>query len=341
MQRLGMDKFIHQELPPPLRKTLDAVGKMLDHGRVPAELGQVLRWLGQLPPEVVFRAEREIADAARLWFRPQQTDISRAALLDLLGRAAGLEFLLLFHRDGYVREAALRKIGGGLNSAFVFSAVALRLNDWVPQVREAAAECAGRTFPLTDAESIARAAVLLARERTWGRWGGERERLLQAFARPDVTARLADVVAASRNGPMAGVLRQTFRLGGIEPHLMRLAREAAQPAVRAIALGALIEGAGNWISGYEWRWVDKPMNIRRRAPVFDGRPLEAPPPKGAVIAMGVADRSAVVRKVALDGLIRFRAEVDGAKAMAEALLGDRSAAVRERAEFVIRKLGAA
>ncbi len=47
-----------------------------------------------------------------------------------------------------------------------------------------------------------------------------------------------------------------------------------------------------------------------------------------------ADRSAAVRKIALDGLIRFHAEMPNAK-IAKPLLDDRVASVRERAEFLM------
>jgi len=51
--------------------------------------------------------------------------------------------------------------------------------------------------------------------------------------------------------------------------------------------------------------------------------------------MGAADRSAAVKKVALDALIRYRAEIPDAKEIAAPLLHSRTASVRERAEFLL------
>ncbi|MGG6895901.1 hypothetical protein [Rhizobium sp. BR 315] len=107
-----------------------------------------------------------------------------------------LEFVYIFHGDGYLREAFLNKIKGGLQSPFLVAAVMWRMNDWVGPVRTAAFFCAQRVFPLTQPDIIARAALdLFGRQRGWQRWGKpERSMIEQLYARPDITAELAKLL---------------------------------------------------------------------------------------------------------------------------------------------------
>jgi len=105
-------------------------------------------------------------------------------------RFSGL-VLFLVPRDGRLREAASRKLSGGLPTPFVFAAVALRLNDWAAPVQKAAIQCASRCFPFTNRDIVALAAtVLLIRQVSWKRWSGEREALDEAFGRSDVAEHL-------------------------------------------------------------------------------------------------------------------------------------------------------
>jgi HEAT repeat protein len=57
----------------------------------------------------------------------------------------------------------------------------------------------------------------------------------------------------------------------------------------------------------------------------------------ALIAQGARDRSAVVRRVAAGGLIQHRSSVSNLDEVVQLLAGDKSASVRERAEFVLRE----
>ena len=329
-----------------LNQTLHAIGLRLKQ-QLPVEsspLAAALRLLDALPPGVVAKADGLIRVGARLnyWGEPERGLLDRLFApkltdFDQLERQPGLKYLFIFHADGRIREAALQKMVEPMPSPFIFAAVAWRLNDWAAPVRKAAVECGRRTFPATASEVVAGAATeLLAREGSWRRWGRERTVLDEAFGRPDVAAQIADRIAGMRIGPATTALRHALRRNGLDRHLQRLSREAFQPGVRSLAFQALIDGHSSQQTGFDWQWIDKPMGIRRRVPTFELRPLAESAPRKAMIIAGLSDRSAAVRKTALDGLIRYRVEIPEAAELAAPALGDRIASVRERAEFILR-----
>ena len=333
------DTILSVELIEALRR----IGSQLEASTgSPDDLETALHLLNTLPADAVVRAEREIVHCAKLyhyWQRPN----ARSTVLHQLKRSPGLQYLFVFHGDGTIREAALRKMVSGLPSPFLFAAIAWRLNDWGPPVWRAAAECARRVFPLTAAPVIADAALaLLSRENSWRRWTDERAILIETLGRSDVAPSFIDLIRRRQTGAVASVLRRALQQESFDFYLQQLAQEAAQPAVRAVALQALLEGFANWPSGFERQWVDKSMGITRRVKVFDRRPLSPmvmqtqPMLRRQLILSAVADRSAIVRKVALDGLIRCRDEIPDAKEIAAPLILDRAASVRDRARFLLR-----
>ena len=330
-------------LPDQLVELLGCIGSKLERRQsIQSELGRALQWLNDLPASTVARAELEISKAARLYRYRQPPKprffwlSARPSGIEQLEREPGLEYLFIFYMDGTIREAALNKIASGLPGPFLFAAIAWRLNDWALPVRTAAAQCAKRVFPLTAADVIAQAAfALLSRENSWGRWTNERAALTEALNRRDVVEALADAIIEKRTGGVTKVLLEALQNDGLDPYLEQLARKAAQPAVRAVALQSLIHGYACWPSGFAWQWVDKSMGIRQRVRTFDRRHLTVNAPRKAMIMTGAVDRSAAVKKVALDGLTRYRAEIPDAKEIATPLLLSRTASVRERAEFLL------
>jgi hypothetical protein len=195
-------------LGPQLREALNRLGsKLAANESIESELKIVLCGLNQLPAHAMVRAVREINITARLYHLSEQPRhalfgrLSWPTEMDDLKRYPGIEYLFIFHGDGYVREAALKQIESGLPSPFLFAAIAWRLNDWAPPVRIAAAECAKRTFPQTAAEIVAQAAMaLLSRESSWRRWTTERALLIEAFSRPDVAAAFTEIIEQKRTG---------------------------------------------------------------------------------------------------------------------------------------------
>lgn len=333
-------------LHPPLARALARVGSRLRAEQdVNTDFVGVVEGLNALSPTDLARAEKEIFEVAALfhcaWGTPSdRTRLfrSRVQARTQLAHVPGLEYLFVFHRDGRLRESALQKISGGLPSAFLFAVVVARLNDWVPEVRVAAAECAFRNFPLTDAASVAEAGfALLTRVYTWTRWRDERDVLAGALDRADVAALMVEAVIVRPSGAMATVLRFALRSEKLDPHLERIAREAVQPAVRAVAAQPLIDGYAIWPEGWEHRWIDKSLGIGRQERAFKRRPLADPPPREVAIRAAAGDRSAAVRKVALDTLLRGDYRGPLAREVASMLVADRSPAVRERAEFILRQ----
>lgn len=331
-------------LPSALHDALAEVGAKLERGdRIGSELETVLDLLASVSPEQVTRAEAEIVAAADLnrWSPPPSLETSsffRTTDRKQLLQTPKLKYLFLFHRNGHLREAALMKLSEGLPNSFLFAAVAWRLNDWAKPVRQAAARCARQCFPLTSPEVVARAAVaLLVRQTSWRRWGEERELLDQAFARTDVAEHLSDTLIRSVTGPMPSVLRHALRTPALDPCLDRIAHEAVQPQVRAVALDTLIQGRSEWPSGYGWQWVDKSMGLGHRVTAFGHRTLTVAVARRKLIALGVRDRSAAVRRVALDGVMRHLPRTPEGREHAALLAADRSASVRERAEFILRE----
>ena len=332
-------------LPEPLPSLIVRFGEKLKHRKpLQPELGAVLTGLGQLPPEAVVRADREVGALARMWWQhpPERSLLQKffpkPSEPELLRHTHDLEYLFLFHGDGRLRQAALLKMAGGAPNAFFFAAIAWRLNDWAPPVREAAGNCASRVFPATDPAVIAEAALfLLDRARRWQRWKEEAAILSATLARPDVARHLAGLLATGRSGPLGALLRYALQREGIDPYLPDLASKAFLPTVRAVALQSLIERCATWHIGFERRWVDKSFNITRRVAVFGSREFPHSRSVQALIAEGARDKSALVRKVAASGLIRHRSSLENVDPIIEALAADKNRAVRERAEFILRE----
>jgi hypothetical protein len=194
----------------------------------------------------------------------------------------------------HLREAALRAIKTLPPAPFFAAALAWRLNDWVPQVRLAAKGCLQLVAPQMSARVAADAAFyLLARRFVWRRWRDDAGILDQIFARDDVLAALAAELEVRATGSVRASFRQALRFPNFDRHLPRLAANASQPSVRAIAYQSLISGKVSWPVGFEWFWIDKVYNKRRIIPTLQARDIERTRPVDNLLAAGIADRSAL------------------------------------------------
>jgi len=338
-------------LPEALQLSIARIGEELRAGRVrQPELTAVLSGLSGLPAEAYLRAGREIADIGALYHRHTPERSLLASVLrsfrpirtedELLTETPDLAYLYLFHGNGYLRERALARIDGPLQSAFYFNCIAYRLNDWVEPVRRAAQACAARVFPKTPPEIIAEAAfVLLERMRHWQRWDKDSSILEETFARADVARCLAVRVMAATDGSPGRVLQQALRHESMDQHLPDLSRKAVQPAVRALALKTLIAGRALWPQGFKSEWIDKSMGLSRRVVAYGERPLSRTVPVDALIAQGAADKAVTVRRVAADGLVQYRRSLGHLDDLVRRFARDRSESVRERALFILRERG--
>ena len=345
----------HPVLSASLAESLKDVGQLVTQRKrlfvkrsdIQPPLEKVIEQLAGLRSADIARAEKEICDAGGLdyrwtrgagsgWQQPQ-----RAHAAGQLKLSPDLAYLFIFHRDGYLREAALRSLERPMPGAFFATAIAWRMNDWVQQVRDAATACAARTFAISSPEVLADSAwALFDRQNTWSRWGTDRDILREIIIRPDVTHLLLEQIISSGSGPAPRLLRQILRGPALDEHLHRIARESTQPSVRAVAAQTLLEGHAAWIVGWQRRWIDKTYGISERVPKYQKRPLQHAPPRSELIDMLLADKSAMVRRVALDGAIKFALDTDKARAWGEAALRDRSASVRERGEYIVGKTSA-
>ena len=328
------------------------------------ELDDILIELATLPAHLIVQASREIATSAGLgwwqperrprrvvrvhwlsfyfrqirdWFWPKPAPVPFPSDRELLAANAKLAWLFLFHPNGYLRLAALHHINTAPASPFFLTALAWRLNDWVPQVREAARLCAERELPLVDAHVAATAApYLLGRRISWSRRTQEQDTLDKVFARKDVLEALVAQLRAGTTGPLAACLRHALRFADVDGHLVELARHARQPSVRALAYRCLISGRADWILGFEWMWIDKVYGRRKRIPKLARRNIERVRPAAEFIREAAGDKSPLVRRVAADALIAARSQLPDEEVLIARMAQDRSSAIRSRADFMLR-----
>jgi hypothetical protein len=309
------------------------------NGSIAELLRAVIAQIGNQSPATIANADREIANAAGLnWWQPQQRIFgSNLSESELLLKNPGLEYLYLFHRNGRLREQALNRVHGPLPSGFIVAAVAWRLNDWVSEVRESAVSCANRCFDKTDPAILARFFLAtLYQQASWGRWREEeRELISRQLRRSDVISELAQLMLSERNGPLPSALSYVSRFPEIDCHLGSLAQNAINPGIRAIALRALIELEAKFANGMQWRWIDKPMGLGRKEPRIECRQLTITANREVLYRLGLRDKSAIVRRVALSGIIKFDRHELGYQKLARQYLSDTSPSVRSRAKFII------
>jgi hypothetical protein len=333
-------------LPTELRQLLTAVGTHLSKGEsVAAELPAVISAMSALPAATISQSALQIATTAKLFRQRAESSWSqklfRQPLTDKeqLLKLPNLQYLFLFHFDGRIREISLRRINEGLPSPFWFAAICLRLNDWADPVRKAALSCAERCFPLTTPDVIADGAVrLVLSQHTWGRWSDERAAVDAALQRPDVAERMADIICDAQTGPVSRILRLLLKHDAIDIHLARLAANARQPAVRAMAFQVIVDMKASWPVGWDWKWIDKSFGQRVKVPSLNFRDLKHDLDRLAFVRSAALDKAAIVRRAALDALIRHFRGTDAAKELAERLLTDPNASVRERASFILSKI---
>jgi hypothetical protein len=336
-------------LPPPLLAALAALGDGLTRSPAKRALKTVLVGLSALPVSAAIRASGTISGHMRFGWQPRLTLLSRLwsqlrfgrsrhSETDLLTANPDYAWLFIFHYNGYIREAALNAIPGPPMSPFFFAALAWRLNDWVPQVRQSAKRCADRVFPETEAAVAATAALhLLGPSLAWGRWGDEQQALHHVFGRADVVAVLARDLRQGTTGKLALCLRQALRYPNIDQHLARLRTEAVQPAVRAVALQTLISGKATWPQGLTWAWIDKVYGLKRQIIAYGSREIRRAVPPAQLIVEGIHDRSPLVRWVAAGALMEVQDELPDAEALIATLVHDKSPALRARADFMRRR----
>ncbi len=340
-------------LPPALQDAVSLLSQAIAEGKsAEAHLPAYSAELEALPAASIIRAADEIQTIGGLFsaqdigggfwtLSRSRRPATRTAQLKALSATPGLSRLFVFHADGHLREAALKLWTDPPGHPFAFAALTYRLNDWVPQVREAARACAEEQFPRTSARVIAEASFfLLPQYRRLGRWGTRgRDVLEAALYRPDVTSELAFLLMQRPAGPVAQVLRQALRRPGLDAALPKLALDAELPHVRAIALETLLLRRASWTVGYRFEWTDKSFGRGRHVPVFEDRTVEHDLDVEQLVLQGARDRAVAVRKVAARGLIRLRDSLPPEMTEVGRLLAkDTAQSVRSLAEYFLKKV---
>ncbi|MBP2158321.1 MULTISPECIES: hypothetical protein [Asticcacaulis] len=311
----------------------------LDKGNLTA----ILDRLSGLPPTAVIQVDREIRYKAHFFEYEQVTFLGH--LNAILGRTPGrllerngdLAYIFACHGNGYLREAALNRVGGPIPSAFLFALLACQLNNWVPQVREAAGKCLRRVMPVTDAGIVAEAAMYLLQYRDfWQRGVTEVGILDTVLTEPALREALMHRVMTSRAGAPNRTLVAVLRHIEVDTYLPALMTKAAHPEVRAIAAKALVSGIARWPKGRDRAWIDKSMGSYRIVTVFDARPVERTGDVEVFIAQAARDPSVQVRKVAMQALIDASGMWERRSELIERMAGDRSSAIRAGIGYILR-----
>ena len=214
---------------------------------------------------------------------------------------------LLGHWDGYVREAAVKRaavIGG----AGAMAAILPRLNDWVPQVRDAARSAVLALLPLASSDEQLGCMACIWRLRRFSRWNHE-----EWIARARVElARVLDLglLLSTLNSTDPLLARGSFQLlleGQLVPlsELLEIALASRVDVVMAVQAAHLALGAPG----------DERDRLLRRA---------------------LGSRFGTVRAVALRGLLEHAPD---AVALARNALLDVQGAVRSFAQYYLRQNG--
>ena len=259
----------------------------------------------------------------------------RARLLSQLARRPEAAPLLALDPDGHLRAAAVKAWEKAPPFAMAL-ALLVRSNDWVPAVRALALERLPRALVRLEAWRLDRLVpLLLDRMPDWRREDPDRPVAELLLAHPRLREAMLRRLREERSGPLARRLRFLLREADCDGRLPELAIHARSAAVRAVAMETLLSGAAQWTDGWTWRWIDKPLGLRRRERRRRSRPLLAQVAPDGLLAAAAADRSSVVRRVAADALIRLGPVLP--EPTLAALRRDRSRSVSARLAFCDRK----
>ena len=252
-----------------------------------------------------------------------------------------LTWIDLLSPDGYRREKTLRTISGAAPNRFFFAAAVRRLNDWVPQVRQAARETLPAIASATEPESVVDAVFLtLVHWNSWKRMGHEdKDVVLEITSRKEIVELMKARMISATSGALASILGQIGRTSVLDDHLSEIAMRAAQPAVRAKAYKSQLDGKMVWLEGRKWEWTDVRYCKGRLHPVIGERNLASTVPYVETLNLASVDRSPIVRRVAAEILIRDLDKI-GAESgrLAARFSSDKTPSVAERGTFALNRL---
>ena len=246
----------------------------------------------------------------------------------------------LFNPSGYRRELAVRGLSSA-TSPLLLAIFIRRLNDWVPQVRDAARvsthSLTSKCSPVVVAEALW---MLIPFRSTW-----ERLTTVDTFAfdailnSNDVFDSLCARIQRESAGPMLQILQHITKFEKTDCKLQELATLAISPHVRRVALKSLIEGRVEWIAGWSWRWIDKVYNRKERVPVVRTRLIDAPVPYDEALQLAASDRSVIVRRLVTTILISRRGVLSSFEiGIVKKMLCDKNQILVDKAKFIIQQV---
>lgn len=253
-----------------------------------------------------------------------------------------LRWLDICNADGFRRERALRMLSDGAPNSFLLALVARKLNDWVPQVREAARDALQLIAKASDPDFIVDALfITLPYWNSWGRMRDkEKETLMKIISMGKVAHSLKKRLLISSSGPVSTIFVQAGRTAALDNFLAEIAEKSVQPSLRAKAYRCQFEGKFVWAEGLTWQWIDKAYGIRRRIPVLKERKISTISPFLENLKMATIDRSPMVRRIAGEMLIKELDNIgDEAFKLANVLASDISPSVAERGIYALGDLG--
>lgn len=248
-----------------------------------------------------------------------------------------LAWVLTCHRDGHVREAALRALEPPCPNAFHLALILVRVNDWVGEIRTLAlSRLPAFWHAAPPDERVSLLPLVLDRGRM-GRLGADRTTLEAIAAARDIRKEIVADLIANDGRHSARLFALVLREEWIDRHLPRLSGKAASPLVRARALSAIATGRVKWRTGWHWEAADSFHAPTRKVTDYSGRAVKRDADWPDVVRLGLSERTALSRRVSVQALIDNRAAFPDRMAVARTLLGDRSPGVVERAAYLIRQ----
>lgn len=247
-------------------------------------------------------------------------------------------WLDICNANGFIRERALKGLSGGAPNSFLFSLVVRKLNDWVPQVRDAACDTLLSIAKLSDPEIVVDTLfATLPYWDSWGRMGNtEKNILMKVISLDKVAVSLKKRLISATTGPVVTIFTQLGRTDAIDNFLPEIAELSIQPSLRAKAYRCQFENKFIWVEGRSWLWIDKVYGIGRLVPVLNERRIGITRPFFENLRMAISDRSPKVRRIAGEMLIKELDNMEGeALRLAEILASDISPSVAERGRYAL------
>lgn len=279
-----------------------ACGHSLDNA-----LSQLIAVTSNLPAQKYDKWERFIRWA--LW---QAKSIYKPAVWRFwLKPAESIPWVDLCSENGFKREHALRAMIVGAPNVFFFIVVTALF----------------RLLPCWN---------------SWTRMDEDSKTLILGIASsPDVKGQIVSRIVHSSVGPLSLIFSQLSRNEIFDSRLDEIAKHAIQPMVRARAYQSLLDGKMTWLSARVWEWRDIRYCKGYYKPVLGSRPVRSAENKIAILQVASIDPSPVVRKVAVDYLIREMTNnaLDHALvSLVNRFAADKSASIAERGKFACKKL---